>query len=310
MTFSADTKAVIALTTRLGDRRRPSLSPTRWNALSRQLSEAGITPAQLFSQDPLFPTEESEVIRTLLADAPAALLEADQLTQRGIWVRSIADEDYPARLRSLDSHTPPVIFGVGPVELLHRGGIGVVGSRDVGPEGADVARRVAERAAALGLPLVSGGARGVDQLAMNAAHQSAGTVVGVLADSLQQRIRSADVIRALDEGETCLVTIQHPGAGFTPAAAMGRNKVIYALADLTVVVAGDEGTGGTWAGATEALRRGFGRVAVWRGPGEGPGNAALEELGATPLADVDDLESVLPSGPDHDPDIEQLRLLE
>ncbi len=307
MTLSADTKAVIALTTRLGDRQRPSLSPARWNALSRQLSEAGITPAQLFSHDSGFPTEESETIRTLLADAPAALLEADQLAQRGIWVRSIADDDYPKRLHSLDSQTPPVVFGVGAVDLADRGGIGVVGSRDVSPEGAEVARRVAEHAATLGLPLVSGGARGVDQVAMNAAYQSGGTVVGVLADSLQQRIRSADVIRALDAGETCLITIQHPGAGFSPAAAMGRNKLIYALADLTVVVACEEATGGTWAGATEALRRSFGKVAVWRGPGEGPGNAAIEKLGATPLRDVDDLQQALASSPDP---AEQLRLLE
>ena len=72
---------------------------------------------------------------------------------------------------------------------------------------------------------------------------------------------------------------------------MGRNKLIYALADLTVVVAADTGGGGTWTGADEALRRGVGRVAVWRGDGEGPGNAALESRGAVAIrsaAELDD----------------------
>jgi hypothetical protein len=47
------------------------------------------------------------------------------------------------------------------------------------------------------------------------------------------------------------------------------------LSTVTVVVATDEGSGGTWAGATEALKKGISTVLVWRGEGEGPGNAAL-----------------------------------
>ncbi len=308
MTISDDTKAVVALTTRLGDRKKPSLSPAGWNALFQRLNDAGMRPSQLFSQEPMFETDD--VLLTLLSDAPSALLELDQLAQRGIWVRSVADPEYPDRLRSLGARTPPVIFGVGAESLLHDGGVGVVGSRDVRPEGAEIAGSIAQRAVSLNFPLISGGARGVDQLATNAAYQAAGSVVGVLADSLQHRVRSSDVIGALDEGSTCFITIQHPAAGFTPASAMARNKIIYALADLTVVVASDRDSGGTWAGATEALRRGFGRVAVWRGAGEGPGNAALEGLGAMPLRSVDDLPTVLHQHADADPDTEQLRLPE
>lgn len=74
---------------------------------------------------------------------------------------------------------------------------------------------------------------------------------------------------------------------------MGRNKIAYALADLTLVVASDLDTGGTWSGATEALRRGFGDVAVWRGNGEGPGNAALESRGAWPVHTLDQLSARL-----------------
>jgi len=309
MTLSDDTKAVIALTTRLGDRHRPSLSPARWSELSRRLTDAGLTPANLFTQDRLFDNDDETSIRVLLADSTSALLEVDQLAQRGIWVRSVADDDYPDRLRTLDTQTPPVIFGVGDPNLLHAGGLGVVGSRDVGPQGADIARDVATRAARMGLPLVSGGARGVDQLAMNAAYEVGGSVVGVIADSLQQRVRSPEILRAIDEGTTCLVTIQHPAAGFSSASAMGRNKVIYALADMTVVVASDLDSGGTWAGATEALRRGYGTVAVWRGPGEGPGNSALQERGATPMISTSDLETLLAATSD-DPESEQLRLLD
>jgi hypothetical protein len=59
---------------------------------------------------------------------------------------------------------------------------------------------------------------------------------------------------------------------------------------LALVVASDEGSGGTWAGATEALTKRLVPVAVWTGEGAGPGNALLVERGAAP---VDDLAQLL-----------------
>jgi predicted Rossmann fold nucleotide-binding protein DprA/Smf involved in DNA uptake len=75
--------------------------------------------------------------------------------------------------------------------------------------------------------------------------------------------------------------------------ALGRNKIIYALAKCTVVVASDHETGGTWAGATEALKNGYGRVASWTGDGAGPGNRALVERNASELANLMRLREIL-----------------
>ncbi len=292
-TLTDDAKAIIAVTTRLGDRQRPSLSPSMWHRVARQLADAGHSPADLFGGIDL-QTVESERLAELIQSAPAALLEAETLAQRGVWITTIGDDHYPARFRrQLGHHAPPVLFGAGSVDLLGQIGIGIVGSRNVDPAGAEVAQAVAAEAVRLGCTVVSGAARGVDQLAMNAAYEVSGSVVGFLADSLLSRIRSADVLEALDGGTTCLVTSQHPAAGFSPGSAMGRNKLIYGLADLTIVIASDRKSGGTWAGATEAHKNQFGPVAVWRGQGEGPGNADLEGLGISALSDVSALESLL-----------------
>jgi predicted Rossmann fold nucleotide-binding protein DprA/Smf involved in DNA uptake len=78
---------------------------------------------------------------------------------------------------------------------------------------------------------------------------------------------------------------------------MGRNKLIYGLSDVTLVVASDHDSGGTWAGATEALRKRFGAVAVWDGPGAGPGNQPLIERGARRITAVEQLLEV----PNHPP---------
>jgi predicted Rossmann fold nucleotide-binding protein DprA/Smf involved in DNA uptake len=297
---SDDAKAVIALTTRLGDARRPSLSPTRWHRMASLLGDAGLAPSDVFAVefDPRdltgLPEDMATAVAELLGSAAEATVAVSDLGRMGVWTLTIVDHDYPDVLYTrLGQNAPPVIFGAGNRELLGGGGVGIVGSRDVDPDGAEVAQRLAEKAVELGRSVVSGAARGVDQLAMAAAYDAGGSVVGVLADSLQARIRKADVLAALDEGATCLITQQAPSAGFTAGAAMSRNKLIYALADVTVVVASAAKSGGTWAGAEEALRAGTSRVAVWRGPGEGPGNPELEDLGATPITTIDDLDALL-----------------
>jgi predicted Rossmann fold nucleotide-binding protein DprA/Smf involved in DNA uptake len=86
-----------------------------------------------------------------------------------------------------------------------------------------------------------------------------------------------------------LITPYKPTAGFTVANAMGRNKLIYALSEATLVVACDTDKGGTWSGAVEALRQDISPVLVWTGAGAGAGNRALIERGALPVDDIDGL---------------------
>lgn len=299
MTLTSDAKAAVALTTRLGSRERPSLTPKMWHELSQILDDAGYGPDVVFDQavdlaEAGLSAEIIERIGRLTSDAAASLLEVDELQHKGIWTVTVFDDGYPPFLRQrLGHNAPPVLFGSGSASLLCQPGIGIVGSRNVSEEGGEVAKTLARAAAGLALPVVSGGAKGVDNLAMNSAFRSGGSVVGVLADSLIGRIRKPDILHALDEGNICLVTQQAPSSGFTPGAAMSRNKVIYGLAAVTVVVASDEDSGGTWAGAREALNAGYGVVAVWRGDGEGPGNQALEKAGALPIHDASDLANLL-----------------
>ena len=315
MTRSTDAKAVIALTTRLGNSRRPFLSPTRWHRLASVLADNGLSPGDVFDPAleveaiPGMPPEISVSIRELLTDASVPTVAADDVGRTGIWTLTVVDNAYPQALTDrLFRNAPPVIFGVGDPSLLTGEGIGIVGSRNVTAEGTEVAQRIATAAVQLSRPVVSGGARGVDQVAMNSANQSSGSVVGVLADSLQSRVRNPDILRALDAGSTCLISQQVPSAGFTPAAAMGRNKLIYALSEVTVVVACEEATGGTWAGATEALKNSNGVVAVWRGNGEGSGNAALERQGAVSIRSTEELRDLVRVDRPNQP--EQLGLLD
>ncbi|MGH2686562.1 MAG: DNA-processing protein DprA, partial [Actinomycetota bacterium] len=172
---------------------------------------------------------------------------------------------------------------------LHGRMLGVVGSRNVDEAGAEVAKEAGRLAVKDGLGIVSGAAKGVDRLAMTAALDAGGVVGGVAADSLVRTTKDPEIRRAVSDGTMCICSPYKPTAGFSAANAMGRNKIIYTLSAATLVVATDVDKGGTWAGATEALRQRIAPVLVWTGDGAAAGNAALVGKGATPVGSLDDL---------------------
>jgi hypothetical protein len=205
-------------------------------------------------------------LRTLLDAATALGFEQERLQDGGISLISALDDRFPAVLRNrLGTACPPFLLVAGPIDWLDRPGLGVVGSRDADDGLLDIARRSAELAVSHGWPVVSGLARGVDQASMAGALDAGGVVIGVPAEGITKVSRSADIRRRVHAGELCIASPYAPDAPFRAGNAMGRNKIIYALSQVTFVVSSDVGSGGTWAGAKEALERRFARVAVWTG---------------------------------------------
>jgi predicted Rossmann fold nucleotide-binding protein DprA/Smf involved in DNA uptake len=223
----------------------------------------------------------------LLDTGTALSLRLDALSEQGIVPTTSLDDDYPTRLRDrLGDAAPPVLFCAGHAALLSTHSVGVVGSRDVSEEAGEVVQALAREIAGAGRVLTTGGSRGVDQLAMHAALDAGGQVVGVLADPLTHALRPADTRKRVLGGALALCTPFRPDGAYTAANAMARNKIVYALNDVTIVVAVEEGADSTWGGATEALEHGFGAVKVWTAAGAGSSNAALVPLGAQPISSV------------------------
>ena len=272
------------------------LSPLKlgeWNQLERKIRESSLkSPAALHdrSADELakmlaLPADQAERIARLLGFAGQLSIELQILFERGLWAVTRVDELYPTRLRNALKHqAPAVLFGAGDIRLLQRAGVAVVGSRNIDEAGAAFARDLGAKAAAAKLPVVSGGARGTDRIAMQAALEAGGISFGALADSLQRTVRQADVREFVSDGKLVLLTPYAPYAGFSVGAAMGRNKLIYGLAKFAVVVSSDHQTGGTWAGAIEVLKANWCPVSVREGDAVPQGNRELLKLGATPLS--------------------------
>lgn len=286
-----DRIAMVAACTTLGlpprsERREDVLTNQEWNQLAQWLAKQQMRPADLLysgnsdlSSDALDPQIAFKA--SVVAErASVAAMEIEQLERVGIWTLSRMDEGYPQRWKTrLKGAAPPVIFGSGPYELADRPSIAIVGSREITDDLAEVANAIGLRAARADLVVVSGGANGSDKFGMQGALQADGFAVGILPAGLDRSSRQRDVRGFIAGGQLSLISQVNPSAGFSVGNAMGRNRLIYALSDLTIVIATAAGSGGTWAGATENLKRQWAPLAVWAGAGAPDGNQQLQRLG-------------------------------
>lgn len=293
MEISADSQAILLLCSYLGLPPNPDPGPLtlrEWNSLAGKLNACTMRPGDLLSLSSMqitnqldVPVKNAERYAYLLERGGALAIEIERLASLGIWVWTRADEIYPQKYRQrLNKSAPSLIFGAGDKNLPGQRGLAVVGSRNVDEAGKVIAEFIGNICSHQGWVLYSGGARGVDIFSMKAALEGRGTSVGVLAHSLEKSIRDPGYRAALTRDDLTLITPYTPGAGFNVGAAMGRNKLIYTLADYTLVIASEANKGGTWAGAVEALRRRWTPVFVVDDTDAPEGNKILIEKGGIP----------------------------
>jgi predicted Rossmann fold nucleotide-binding protein DprA/Smf involved in DNA uptake len=203
----------------------------------------------------------------------------DRWTQAGLWVRSWSDNDYPSRFKQLRLRAPALLFGYGKPEAFSERALAVVGSRNATEERLAKTSEIARACARAGIAVISGGARGVDSVAMKSCIAGGGMSVGVLADSLLKESGKRDYREAIVDRRLCLMSEVYPEARFDVGNAMARNRLAYACADAALVIECDAGKGGTWQGAMEARREGK-AVYVLRGA---RAEHELTTLGAIPI---------------------------
>jgi DNA processing protein len=283
-----DSLTLLLLCSQLGlnDDSTKSLTLREWNPLVRKMQAASLRPSDLLG----LPESDLQTrldldlqlltrISQLLSRTDDLQRELSHLASLSIFSITRADADYPEKYRSrLKDSAPAVLFYAGEKALLGQPGIAVVGSRHLDEAGQECAKFVGNACGMSGQVLYSGGAKGVDTLSAESALEARGTAVSVLADSLARAAKSQK--EALSRGDLCLVTPYSPSAGFSVGAAMGRNRLIYCLADYAIVVASDAETGGTWAGATETLKNNWVPVFVLEHEKMPDGNKLLLQKGA------------------------------
>ena len=264
MLLSPNTQAILLLTAPLitGRAGPPAklLSPGEYKRLARLLREMKREPADLLTDDGGALVQSCRVIveetrmKRLLGRGFLLTQAVERWQSRAINVMSRADHEYPRRLKTrLREDAPAILYACGNIQLLESGGLAVVGSRDADETLVEYAVDIGERAARAFITVVSGGAKGIDRAAMRGVLEAGGNAIGVLSDSLEKAAMNRENRNMLIDDRLVLVSPFDPNAGFNVGNAMRRNKLIYALADASLVVSSDLDKGGTWSGAVEQL---------------------------------------------------------
>ena len=292
-TLTPDTQAVLLLCGELGQRGNglKPLGLRQYNLLAAWLKTEGLRPGDLLTakgRAKLAGLQTAEVNRDrvspLLERGAALALMVERWERGGLWAISRGDDCYPERLkRYLGQATPPLLYGVGSTSLLNRGGLAVVGSRDRSEEDGDFARRIGEYCAREGIAIVSGAAKGIDRDAMTGALEAGGSALGVLAEGLAKTATSGQYRSGLVSDRLTLVSPFDPDSRWFAYTAMERNKLLYGFSEAALVVASSDESGGTWAGAVEALQHGRVKVFVKIVGTPAPGNSKLVRMGGVPF---------------------------
>lgn len=194
------------------------------------------------------------------------------------------DARYPQRLRQrLGPRCPAVLFAKGDPALLSARCISVVGSRALAPQGRAFAETAGRLIAGSLYSICSGGAAGADRAAQDACLAAGGSAVIFPADSLLTHPALPGVLYLAEQAYDM---------PFSAARALGRNRLIHAMGEKTLIAQCTCGSGGTWEGTTENLHRGYSPVFVC----DDGSNAmqALVSRGAVPVRQLDRLDVLQP----------------
>ena len=244
----------------------------------------------------------------LAAAAPAPAVLRAQAAAAEVHAVCRHDATYPSRLADLPD-APAVVFVAGdPARLVQLAGgdledgpraVAIVGTRRASADALQIARGLGRGLSAAGVAVVSGMALGVDAAAHEGALEGGGATVAVLAcgpDVPYPRSKTALHRRIAVAG--CVVSEMPPGCPPVRWGFPARNRIIAALASMTIVVEAAERSGSLITAEVAAdLGREVaavpGAVTSWRAAGA---NALLRD-GATLIRDARDvLDSVVGHG--------------
>ncbi len=239
-----------------------------------------------------------EKIASLMRRMNSLAFEQDRLESQGIKLCTIFDADYPEKLKAgLNTmpnslREPPILYCCGELGVAKNNFVGFVGSRDVNEGDVVWTQRAVEKICAEAeqenqiFGIISGGAEGIDKISEDTALNLAMPVIE-FSKNMRVTLKEPKYLDAIMEGKMLLISELNPLRILSRMEAtahfMNRNKYIYATSNYTIVVKSAKGSkSGTWAGASEAIKRKIGKVFVR--DVDYDGNQDLIKMGAKPLS--------------------------
>ena len=228
-------------------------------------------------------------IDKLLERSGSVTFAIETMSEMGIRITTFLEDSFPGMVYNrLGDFCPPLMYMAGEERLLMHRYAGYVGSRIIEEDDIKWTKMMVQKNISDGFGIVSGGAKGVDSISIGHALNEGGTAIAFLPDNIKTWIQDRYYREQIMNGRLLIYSHVSPFARKTRtsfvASAMERNKLIYAQSVATAVVRSDLNKGGTWAGATEAIKHRWTPVFVWDNKSYA-GNQRLIELGGIPIDD-------------------------
>lgn len=295
MATTKDNLALVVLCSTLGYKASDDKSTVKpltvaaYNKLEARLEAAGFTPS-VFLTEKLsdisarleLSSEEASHIERLLLRADKLGEELDRLAEKKIYVTGRIQNNYPTKLKkAMGKNSPVIFFYCGETRLMDAETVAIIGSREANEQETEYAAKHARISAQNGRVIVSGGAKGIDTIAKEAALHAGGKVVTYVSDDMVGYTRENAEFILWDR--MLVLSAFHPEAAFKGYNALERNKHIYASSDYAVVVSSGDSTGGSFKGASDCLKNKYCPLYA-KDDGQAPvGNKKLIEMGGLSL---------------------------
>ncbi len=168
----------------------------------------------------------------------------EYIDRNNIQLISVLDDRYPKRLKNIYDK-PALIFAKGNLDLLKKGGIAVVGTRDCSLYGKKTAYSLAYNLAREGVCIISGLAKGIDEYSHIGALQANGNTIAVLGNGLDYIYPYTNkyLYERILKNKGLIVTEYVIGTMPSKMNFPARNRIISGLSDGIIVVEAKERSG-------------------------------------------------------------------
>ncbi len=224
-------------------------------------------------------------IENVKNELPNYAFLAENLAAQGFQLIPINSNEYSETLKQnlKLKDAPALLYVKGNVKLLNEETVAIVGSRNAAEISLEFTRNIAQKCAKNDEVVVSGFAKGVDKMALDATLEYNGHSIIVLPQGILTFGSGIKTYyKKIIAGDILILSTFHPQAPWSVGLAMNRNIYIYGLTK-TIYVAEADSKGGTWSGALDGLNKGRKVFIRYPQPAEKNANNLLIMRGAIPV---------------------------
>jgi len=216
-----------------------------------------LTETDFKSEFGLSAKQVSDIVNVKI-ELPNYAFLAENLIEQGFQLVPLNSKEYSETMKQnlKLKESPPLMYVKGNVNLLNEDTVAIVGSRKASDISLEFTRNIARKCAENYKVVVSGFAKGVDKMALDATLDYNGHSIVVLPQGiLTFGSGIKKYYKKIINGDVLILSAYHPKAPWSVGLAMNRNTYIYGLAK-AIYVAESDTKGGTWNGIINGLRKG------------------------------------------------------